>query len=131
MSGVTSFDSRLAATNIGPMSDLTAGETDTVFRVTVRGRFGELSDRARRYLVGAVDEHSIFKSAYTPEGTFTYDDKIAFFNLRYELRATGDDRAAMAELQALDEAETFLRTMAFTHRGLKAKVVDMSALWPT
>lgn len=100
-----------------------------VFRATVRGQFGELSDRARRQLVTAVDEHSIFVSAFTPEGTFTYDEKIAFFNLRYELRVEGDD-AELAELMALDEAETFLRTMGFTHRGLTAKVANMSAVWP-
>jgi hypothetical protein len=113
------------------MSEVSGGATETVFRVTVRGRFGELPDRARRYLAGAVEQHSIFVSAYTPEGTFTYDEKIAFFNLRYELRVGGDDRPAMAELQGLEEAEMFLKTMGFTHRGLTAKVVDMSAVWPT
>jgi Family of unknown function (DUF6204) len=101
----------------------------TMFRATVRGRFGELSDRARRHLTASVDEHSIFVSAFTPEGTFTYDEQIAFFNLRYELRVDGAD-AELAELLALDEAETFLRTMGFTHRGLKASVTDMSAMWP-
>lgn len=49
-----------------------------MYRVTVRGRFGELTDRARQNLVGAVAEHDIFVSTFTEEGTFTYDERIAF-----------------------------------------------------
>lgn len=105
-----------------------AGER--VFRVTVRGRFRELGDEARRYLVSAQPEHDIFKSAYTSEGTLTYDTAIDFFNLRYELRLRGDAATSdAAAVEGLKEAETFLRTMRFGHRDLKATVVDMSAMW--
>ena len=108
---------------------MTSAIGGTTFRVTVRGRFGDLSDRARRYLAGAVDEHDIFVSAFTEEGTFTYDQRLAFFNLRYEVTVSGDDRAATAERRALDEAAAFLDTMGFAHRGLRATVADMSAMW--
>lgn len=101
----------------------------TTFRVTVRGRFGELTERAERYLAGAVDEHDIFVSAFTEEGTFTYDERLTFFNLRYEVTVTSDDRAAAAEQYALEEAASFLDTMGFTHRGLRATGADMSAMW--
>ncbi|CAB4886542.1 unannotated protein [freshwater metagenome] len=104
------------------------GEAAQVYRVTVRGRFGALSDEARRYLVGAQGEHDILVSAYTPEGTFTYDARIDFFNLRYEVRVGGADPHTVASNQALGEAATFLRTMGFTHRDLKVTVVDMSAI---
>lgn len=101
--------------------------SERVFRVTVRGRFGELSDTARRYLQAHAHEHDIFLSAYTAEGTLTYDSHIAFFNLRYEIRGEGgaDDAGA----SGLVEAEGFLSTMGFTHRGLKATVVDVAAIW--
>ena len=105
------------------MSDEAVGR---VFRVTVRGRFGALEDRERRYLVGARAEHDIFVSAYTAEGTFTYDARIDFFNLRYEVRA---EDAAAAGAAGEREAEAFLRTMRFAHRGLKVDVVDVSAVW--
>jgi hypothetical protein len=101
----------------------------TVFRVTVRGRFAGLSDAARRYLTAAQAEHDIFVSAYTAEGTFTYDARIDFFNLRYETRHDGDDRAAAAAAHATREAEGFLRTMGWGHGPLKLDVVDMSAMW--
>lgn len=56
----------------------------------------------------------------------TYDDKLDFFNLRYEVRAeSADDAGVTAEV----EAETFLRTMRFAHRGLKVSVVDLGAMW--
>jgi hypothetical protein len=100
-----------------------------IFRVTVRGRFGDLSQAVRRYLVSAQAEHDIFLSGYTAEGTFTYDARIDFFNLRYEVRVDGDRPDESASGHALREAETFLRTMQFDYRDLKVSVVDMSAMW--
>jgi hypothetical protein len=97
-----------------------------VHRVTVRGRFRDLDERARQYLVRAQPEHDVFVSAYTPEGTFTYDERIQFFNLRYEVRAASAGDAGVAgEL----EADAFLRTMGFGHGELKVDVVDVSAIW--
>jgi hypothetical protein len=98
-----------------------------VHRATVRGRFAGLTDEARRYLVTAQPEHDIFVSAYTSEGTFTYDERILFFNLRYEIRSTGD-RDAVAQ-SARREAETFLRTMKFGYEKLSVDVVDVSQIW--
>jgi Family of unknown function (DUF6204) len=98
-----------------------------VYRVTVRGRFHELTDEARRYLVRSQPEHDIFTSAFTSEGTFTYDERIVFFNLRYEVRGVADDGAAGAA--AVGEAEQFLRTMGFGCKGLTVDVVDATAIW--
>jgi len=106
-----------------------------VFRVTVRGRFRDLSDAARHFLAAAQSEHDIFRSAYTAEGTFTYDDRITFFNLRYEVRldradpSSDDDPTGLAGVTAEVEAETFLTTMGFGHQLLKTEVVDVSAVW--
>ena len=97
-----------------------------VFRVTVRGRFAGLSDETRRYLVRAQPEHDICVSAYTPEGTLTYDERILFFNLRYEIRCDGDADPAVL---GMAEATQFLETMGFGHTGLRAHVVDMAEMW--
>lgn len=101
-------------------------DADRTFRVTVRGRFHELSERSRAYLESARAEHDIFVSAYTPEGSLTYDDRIDFFNLRYECRA---DDADAAGVESLEEAERFLTTMKFGYRDLRVDVVDLSAMW--
>lgn len=103
-------------------------EATQVFRVTVRGRFTELSDQSRAFLVRSQADHDIFQSAYTAEGTFTYDAAIAFFNLRYELRASGSDASELVELEALEEAGRFLATMGFGSKNLRASTVDMSAM---
>ncbi len=100
-----------------------------VHRVTVRGRFAGLSEESRQYLVRTQPEHDIFLSGYTTEGTFTYDERIAFFNLRYEVRCGGDDPVAEAGDTALLEAELFLSTMGFGHGPLRVDVVDASAIW--
>lgn len=105
--------------------DVERGEK--VYRVTVRGRFAGLDERTRSYLAREQPEHDIFKSAYTVEGTFTYDDRIQFFNLRYEVRA--DDGADAAGAAGLAEAELFLTTLGIGFKGLTVNVVDMSAMW--
>ena len=97
-----------------------------VFRVTVRGKFGQLDDHTRAYLVREQPEHDIFKSAYTTEGTFTYDERIQFFNLRYEIRGDGSDKA---EESARHEANRFLHTLKIPHVVTKVNVVDTSAMW--
>jgi Family of unknown function (DUF6204) len=108
-----------------------ASRAEQVFRITVRGRFHELTDAARRQLAAAVDEHEIFRSAYTSEGTFVYDARLDFFNLRYEVRvdAGEPEPLALASLLAVHEAEAFLRTMRYGYRELKVTAVDLSALW--
>jgi len=103
--------------------------SERVYRVTIRGQFHDLSDEARRSLVAAQPEHDVFLSAYTPEGTFTYDARIAFFNLRYEVRCDPDDTDRDPARVASAEAEAFLRTMKFGHRNLTTDVVDVSAIW--
>ena len=99
------------------------------FRVTVRGRFDGLSTQARAYLESVQADHDIFKSGFTQEGTFTYDSKIDFFNLRYEVRVTGDDATANAASEALKRATTFLSTLRIGFRDLHATSMDMSAMW--
>ena len=104
-----------------------------VFRVTVRGRFFELSDAARQWLVASQGEHDIFRSGFTQEGTFTYDSAIDFFNFRYEVRVAQSDAPpseaeSHAIASALLETETFLQTMKIGFRNLGAKSMDMSAM---
>ncbi|MEI6495234.1 MAG: DUF6204 family protein [Actinomycetota bacterium] len=102
-------------------------DTERVYRVTVRGRFAALDDTKRSFLKRTQPEHDLFKSAFTPEGTFTFDERIQFFNFRYELRTAEGDAAAGA--MALAETTNFLSTLGLPHKGLKADVVDVSAIW--
>ena len=100
---------------------------DSIYRVTARGRFKDLNEQAHAYLVRQQPDHDIFKSAYTAEGTFTYDEKIQFFNLRYEVRTSeGEgDAARIGE----NEATLFLRTLGYSSHKLKITVANVSAMW--
>jgi hypothetical protein len=104
----------------------------SIFRVTVRGQFKELTDAARAYLLSTAEEHDLFLSSFTQEGTFTYDKRLQFFNLRYEVREATDGNHETApanpEIIALQEAELFLRTLRITHGPLRAAVMDMTAM---
>jgi hypothetical protein len=103
-----------------------------VFRVTVRGQFKDLSDATRARLLAAAEEHDLFLSGFTQEGTFTYDRQLQFFNLRYEIRhATTPDSETIPDapdIVALREAELFLRTLRISHGPLRAAVMDMTAM---
>lgn len=102
----------------------------SVYRVTVRGRFSDLDERQRARLTDALAEHDIFVSAYTPEGTFTYDHKLDFFNLRYEIRIDhGTSTTEIAAERGRSEAELFLRTLGYGHAALRVTVVDMATMW--
>jgi len=102
-------------------------DIEHIYRVTVHGRFRDLSERALAHLERHRAEHDRFSSAFTPEGTFVYDETIRFFSLRYEVRTTEGSSAAASS--GLDEATQFLSTMGFTHHELKASVMDTSAMW--
>jgi Family of unknown function (DUF6204) len=102
---------------------------DRIMRVTVRGRFGHLSPRATEYLRTNQLDHDVSNSAYTPEGTLTYDAAVDSFSLRYEIRLGADDPDGVAVDRGVDEAEHFLRAMGFDHRPLKVTVTDVAAAW--
>ena len=100
-----------------------------IFRVTVRGRFSALSGPQRAFLVEALDDHHVTKSAYTAEGTFTYDSNIYSFSLRFEIRVEGEHPDDLAGELGLQQAETFLRTLGIGYQHLKVTTTDMESMW--
>ncbi len=97
-----------------------------VHRVTVRGQFQGLTDRARSWLRASLDEHDLMRSSFTEEGVLSYDAQLRFFNLRYEIRL-GQADVDPGEV-ALAEAERFLRVLGLGHGPLRAASMDMSAM---
>ena len=100
-----------------------------IFRATVRGHFADLDDETRARLLAEVDDHSIFRSAYTAAGTFSYEPNLVAFNFRYEIRARGDDPQVTAEASARHLAEGHLREAGIGHKHLRVNVVDMADIW--
>lgn len=65
-----------------------------IFRVVVRGMFADLSDEARQRLSAEADQHDIFLSSYTADGTFTYEPRLDAFSFRYEVREVSESSAS-------------------------------------
>jgi hypothetical protein len=97
-------------------------------RVTVRGAFDRLSDAQRAELQAAQGDHDFLHTAYTPEGSLTYDDVALrpFFTFRFLRTAAAEqdvpDVAAQAEL----DAAAWLEQRGYGYKNLTAQAVDMS-----
>jgi Family of unknown function (DUF6204) len=102
---------------------------ERIFRVTVRGRFSNLRDEARASLAMDQDEHDVSRAAYSAEGTLTYDRRLDFFSLRYEIRCSGERAGDLAVQLGLRRAEEFLNIVGLGHRNVKATAIDLSSIW--
>lgn len=106
-----------------------------IYRVVVRGQFADLDDDTRDRLLAEAPDHDIFRSAFTADGTFTYDTRLVAFNLRYETRVPdaaiedGTDPQQAAIAQALERAATWLTSVGLGHKHLRATAADMAAMW--
>lgn len=103
-----------------------------IFRVVVRGHFHDLDEEQRAVLVAEADNYEIFKSAYTADGTLTYEPNLVAFSFRYEMRRS-DESAADAEDRAVEaalaKARAALDVMGVGYRHLRATATDMASIW--
>ena len=102
-----------------------------VYRVLVRGRFGDLDDATRRRLLAEAGEHDAVDAAFTAAGTLTYDTRLVAFSLRYEVRRPGDtgDPQAAAERDPLARAGADLAAAGIPFRDLRVQARDMADVW--
>ncbi len=105
----------------------------TIYRVVVRGHFDDLQPDQRARLLAAAPDHDLFRSAFTADGTFTYDDRLVAFNLRYEVRVPDGDDAADPAARACDlateRATAWLDAAGIGHKHVRATAADMGDLW--
>lgn len=108
-----------------------------IFRVIVRGRFGELGPAYRAALLDAVHEHDVVSSAlgFTPSGTFAYDERIDFFTYRVEVRLTDEEVSDvestrdLAFARAVEVAAADLENRGLPWRSLTPTGSNMSDVW--
>ena len=103
----------------------------SIYRVVVRGQFADLAEEQRAALLAEVTDHEIFKAAYTEWGTFTYDERLQFFQFRYEVRV--DNEAASDGPAPIDvglaRTTTQLDDWGIGHKHLRATATDLSSVW--
>jgi hypothetical protein len=94
------------------------------YRVTVRGRFEEVSAPQRERLREQQEAHGMFASRFTPEGAFLYTPELVGYQFRYLLHIqenNSEDADLAARLEAQELAEAGMR-----ERGLRGRIVDIS-----
>jgi hypothetical protein len=103
-----------------------------IYRVVVRGQFADLDAHVRAALIDEAAEHDIFRSAFIADGSFTYDERLVAFNLRYEVREPDDtppgdtDRVAA---ETMERGSAWLTSVNIPHKHLRAAATDQSTLW--
>ena len=102
-----------------------------LFRVVVRGRFDGLADEDRERLRAAAADHDVTVSAFTRDGTLTYDHFLYAFNTRFELRANGSPAENEAEVTAaaLVRTDELLAALGVRGREHRVTVTDMASIW--
>jgi hypothetical protein len=100
-----------------------------IYRVLVRGRFGELDDAVRSRLRAEAGDHDVLGAAFTEAGTLTYDRSLAFFTCRYQLRVEDDATDADAAARAVARATDDLAAYGVPHDELEVKTIDMASAW--
>ncbi|WP_329151018.1 DUF6204 family protein [Streptomyces niveus] len=106
--------------------------TQHTYRVIVRGTFSELTDEARAWLLGEVDEHGLSQMRFTPEGSLTYDRVLKHFSYRFVVVSDAADGEEMAAALAEDRAEGALKALGggvgVTFGELRSTVTDMDTM---
>lgn len=101
-----------------------------IHRVVVRGQFADLTADQRTALLAEADDHSIFRSSFTEWGTFTYDDRLVAFNLRYEVRSNDDAGDAPDPVEVgLAKAQASLTEWGLGSKHLRATAADLTEMW--
>lgn len=106
--------------------------TQHTYRVIVRGTFAELTDEARAWLLGEVDEHGLSQMRFTPEGSLTYDRVLKHFSYRFVVVSDAADGEEMAAALAEDLAQAALRELGggvdVGYGELRSTVTDMDTM---
>ncbi len=114
-SGVT--DSPVAATD----DDERPLSMKRTYRMTVRGRFTDLTEQQRQQLRAEQDDHDMLIAQFTPEGMFIYSPDLGGYQFRY-LLVVDEDNPADADVAAQLEAEERAASDIVAH-GLAGRIV--------
>ncbi|MQY12026.1 hypothetical protein SRB5_21550 [Streptomyces sp. RB5] len=93
-----------------------------MFRVSVRGKFRDLTDDQRTALRSGLEAA---RTAFTPEGSFSSDAGLAVFTFRIQLTPESDDEdeddAGLRALAALDAT-------GYPYEVIKIAATDMRTI---
>jgi len=93
-----------------------------MFRVTIRGKFGELDAAQRSALSERVDALDV---GFTPDGAFTCDRSLSVFSFRCEIPVQAETDG---EREATERATERLLAHGYPATVLRTAVTDMCAI---
>ena len=101
-----------------------------IYRVIVRGQFADLDDDSRSTLLTEAPDHHFLRSAFTRDGTLTYDEQLVAFNFRYEVRDS-DDELGVDEISdgCIGRSVATLASRGIQAKHLRSEVTDMASMW--
>ena len=98
-----------------------------IFRVTVRGRFDQLTDEQRAALLAVAAEHDVVSvGGFTETGTLAYERALHTFTFRVQLRDEGE---AVVLERATEMAVAEVEALGVAHRDVRARAIDMASVW--
>ncbi len=98
-----------------------------IFRVTVRGQFGELDEATRSRLIAEAPDHDfVTQAAFTRDGTFSYEPNLIAFSFRYEVRV---DEGGDAVEPSIAAAAKYLHGHGIPSKHIRATATDMATMW--
>jgi hypothetical protein len=104
-----------------------------IHRVVVRGHFAGLTAEQRAALLAEADEHTVFRAAYTPHGTFTYEPNLVAYQFRYEVRIDDDEDAQVPASSPVEiglaRAAAQMDEWGLGTKHVRATATDMSTVW--
>ncbi|EST34290.1 DUF6204 family protein [Streptomyces roseochromogenus] len=97
------------------------------FRITVRGTFDNLTDAQRAALLAEAAEHDVLRSAFTPEGTLTYDIAARpAFVFRFSDTGAEEEDILEATERAEAAAQAWLTERGYGFKNLRSTAEDLS-----
>ena len=98
-----------------------------IYRVIVRGRFGELDEPTRERLRAELDEHDVLVAGrFTVAGSLTYERPLRNFTMRFEVRESDRDAAFV---EAERRAVAHLDGAGISHVIDRVVGSDMATVW--
>ncbi|MBB4917888.1 DUF6204 family protein [Streptosporangium saharense] len=93
------------------------------YRVTIKGRFTDLTDEQRRELTAKLADHDVLLNGFSAQGGFAYDAALGPFTFRYVI--TVPDEKGEPEAVELALAAARSRLGEYGHGDLSASSTDM------
>ncbi|MFF5026140.1 DUF6204 family protein [Streptomyces collinus] len=98
------------------------------YQVIVYGKFAPLDDDQRAKLLAVADQHDLFHSKFTEEGTVTYERTLLTFTFRCAVKADAEDKTEKVVAGVEELATAAVRDLGADVRDLRSVCTDLETI---